>query len=133
MKGQRKATPAAGREEIVIAEATSPCGRPIRVTIGKPCADSANCQYRPDADRDDGRCTWHGQLADYKKTGDRNVLFNRGLCGADEIGPRIGQLCTSGHHAECPVRIAREERLKREAEKPKKLSRHEMALGVEDA
>lgn len=114
---QRKATPAAS---------LTPSPR----SSSPKCAESDGCQYRPDPERSDGRCTWHGQVADYKTSGDRGVLFNRGLCGEDEIGPRIGQLCTfSKHHEECPVGVQQRERAQRAAETTKPLTPHQIALG----
>lgn len=126
----RRASPAAKREEVVIATAESPCGRKIEVKIGTPCVDAKLCQYRPDPERDDGRCTWHGQLHDYRATGDRNILFNRGLCGEDEIGPRMGQLCTGKHHDECEVGRKLSESAAARAAPVKKRTPHEMALGL---
>lgn len=87
------------------------------------------CQYRRDAERTDGRCEWHGQVEDYRRTSDRRVLFNHGLCGEDDKGPRFGQLCTpSEHHLECAEGEKERERRER-AKTPTLPSRHEIALG----
>lgn len=57
------------------------------------------------------------------------MLFNRGLCGEDDKGPRFGQLCTPGeHHPECEMRARETERRER-AKTTKPPTRHELALG----
>lgn len=125
----RRALPAA-RGGVVVARACSPCGRDIVVELSAKCAESPMCQYAPSGGRTDGRCEWHGQLHDYKRSGDRDALFNRGLCGEDEIGPRIGQLCSlSMHHEECPVGIRQRERAALAKVKAQPPSRHDLALG----
>lgn len=102
---------------------------PVRVEAAA-CAQTSGCQYASSRERADGRCAWHGQLADYEATRDRTVLFNRGLCGEDEVGPRMGQLCSVGrHHEECLVGVRLLERARRVAESARKPSAHDVAMG----
>lgn len=97
------------------------------------CSNEAGCQYRCDPKRNDGLCEWHGALKAYAETGDRDALFNRGLCGEDGHGPRIGQLCTIGtHHDEC--RVGRDLKAKAlHAAGQAKLTTHARALGESGA
>lgn len=96
------------------------------------CNSPGGCQYNADQKRNDGLCEWHGQLDAYQKTGNRDALFNRGMCGEDAVGPRIGQLCTIGkHHDECEVgRSLKASAAAKEAVLGRRLTPHQQALGL---
>lgn len=92
------------------------------------CSEHADCQYPPDPKRSDGRCTWGGEEADYRATGDRSKLHNRGVCTEE----RKGQLCTLGqHHADCTLgQEAQRRTLARIEASKRKPTTHEAALGI---
>lgn len=81
------------------------------------------CCKPSDASRSDGLCSGHGLKADYRRTGNRNLLPNGGHC-KDGV---VGFLCFGPHHKECPE--WKPPVIKQD--KPKPRSAHEQAMGVD--
>lgn len=108
--------------------ATSAAG----VVVLAKCSNPKGCQYQCDPKRNDGLCDWCGALDAYAKTGDRDALWNRGMCGEDALGPRMGQLCGLTHHAECQVgRDLRSRAAARDAVQ-RKLTPHQQIVGGDE-